>query len=572
MPYQITLSSGSLLVNLADNTTDTTTSLTLVGRNYPGYGQAVANNFVRLLENAANVAPPSAPLVGQLWYDTANVLMKVWTGSTWFSLTTGVSSFLGLSGPITLQQIIGAGLAPLNSPAFTGVPTAPTPPSGTNSNQIATVAYVLNQIGSVVGGVSSVLGATGAVTLAQLIGGGLAPLGSPAFTGVPTAPTPPIGSNNNQVATTSYVIAQVGALSTGVSSVIGATGNVTLDQLNQGGVAIKASPAFTGVPTAPTAAVGTNTNQLATTAFVSAALGSLTPTNTAKTRTISGSVTAYVNPATGNDSTGVPGQQGQPFATMQGAYNYVANNLDGGGGAFQIILSSTTHTVGLVVKAPLVGFPDGVVVTSATGQGLPGQAQQAYTTTIVSVSNGTCFLASGGGIITVRGLTVAAPTGSNTNAAQSGNCLSAINGGIINVVNTATAQIIFGQSAGFHIFSQNLSQINVQGSYQITGGASGHYCAAESSVLSNNGIATASTVTLTNTPSFSIAFAYSLTGAYLGVPGVVFSGAATGRKFSVAYGGGVYVSGAGLNYLPGNSAGTGSPEVGATAGVAGFYV
>ena len=62
--------------------------------------------------------------------------------------------------------------APLASPAFTGTPTAPTAASGTNTTQIATTAFVLENVAS--SGVSSVTGTdgitpttatTGAVTL-----------------------------------------------------------------------------------------------------------------------------------------------------------------------------------------------------------------------------------------------------------------------------------------------------------------------------------------------------------------------------------------------------------------------
>lgn len=61
-----------------------------------------------------------------------------------------------------------------------------------------------------------------------------------------------------------------------------------------------ASPDFTGTPTAPTATAGTNTTQVATTAFVSTATSSLAPkdspvftgTVTAETITASGTVTA----------------------------------------------------------------------------------------------------------------------------------------------------------------------------------------------------------------------------------------------------------------------------------------
>ena len=47
-----------------------------------------------------------------------------------------------------------------------------------------------------------------------------------------------------------------------------------------------ASPVFTGAPTAPTASSGTNTTQLATTAFVQAALSALYPVGTIYTSTV----------------------------------------------------------------------------------------------------------------------------------------------------------------------------------------------------------------------------------------------------------------------------------------------
>lgn len=75
-----------------------------------------------------------------------------------------------------------------------------------------------------------------------------APLASPALTGIPTAPTATAGTNTTQLATTAFVTAA--------------------DNLK----ANLASPTFTGTPLAPTAAVGTNTTQIATTAFVTTAV------------------------------------------------------------------------------------------------------------------------------------------------------------------------------------------------------------------------------------------------------------------------------------------------------------
>ncbi len=57
------------------NTVDT--SLSLVGRGYPNYGQKIAENFVHLLENFASALPPENPIEGQLWYDTSNPNKKV---------------------------------------------------------------------------------------------------------------------------------------------------------------------------------------------------------------------------------------------------------------------------------------------------------------------------------------------------------------------------------------------------------------------------------------------------------------------------------------------------------------
>lgn len=84
MPYQITLTNGTVLTTIADQTEDHTTSLTLIGRNYAaGYGGAVAENFVHLLENAANTSAPTSPLTGQMWYNTTTNTMQVWSGTSW---------------------------------------------------------------------------------------------------------------------------------------------------------------------------------------------------------------------------------------------------------------------------------------------------------------------------------------------------------------------------------------------------------------------------------------------------------------------------------------------------------
>lgn len=84
-------------IKIPDGTKDTnSTSLTLIGRNYPGYGQATAGDLLHLLENFASPTPPNNPIEGQLWFDTSdpnNKKLKINDGGisgTLWSPTNGV--------------------------------------------------------------------------------------------------------------------------------------------------------------------------------------------------------------------------------------------------------------------------------------------------------------------------------------------------------------------------------------------------------------------------------------------------------------------------------------------------
>ena len=98
MAYTITNSDGTTLTSIEPGTTNsTTTSLTLVGKNFPGYGQFLNENFVQLLENFASGTAPSNPQEGQLWWDkndAANKILKVYMGSSvgWKRISGATSS------------------------------------------------------------------------------------------------------------------------------------------------------------------------------------------------------------------------------------------------------------------------------------------------------------------------------------------------------------------------------------------------------------------------------------------------------------------------------------------------
>jgi len=94
MSYTITHYNGNPLTTVSDGTVDSTTDLTLIGKNYAGYGQVQNDNFVYLLENFANTSPPSKSVDGQLWFNTStssltsNSLLKlnVYDGTNWKTL------------------------------------------------------------------------------------------------------------------------------------------------------------------------------------------------------------------------------------------------------------------------------------------------------------------------------------------------------------------------------------------------------------------------------------------------------------------------------------------------------
>jgi hypothetical protein len=167
--------------------------------------------------------------------------------------------------------------APTVSPTFTGVPIAPTASPGNNSTQLATTAYVAAAVSASTTGVASYNGRTGTVVpiAADLTALGGAPLASPTFTGVPIAPNATLGTNTQQLATTAFVqSAVVGAGVASYSGRVGAVVPIAADLTAMGGAPL-ASPAFTGVPTtASTPTAGDSTTKLATTAFIGNALAS----------------------------------------------------------------------------------------------------------------------------------------------------------------------------------------------------------------------------------------------------------------------------------------------------------
>ncbi|HHF9369777.1 beta strand repeat-containing protein [Escherichia coli] len=146
----------------------------------------------------------------------------------------------------TLHDLVDT-KAPLDSPHLSGTPTSPTPGPGTNNTQIANAAFVYAAINALINGAPGTMDTLKEIAAAinndpnfsTTINNALAlkaPLASPALTGIPTAPTAAQGTNNTQIATTAYVRAAISAL-------VGSSPEA-LDTLNELAAALGNDPNF----------------------------------------------------------------------------------------------------------------------------------------------------------------------------------------------------------------------------------------------------------------------------------------------------------------------------------------
>ena len=94
MPYIVNFTdkNNKSPITVFDNTSSTDTSLIFPGRNVTGYGQIIAENFLHLLENFAGATKPVNAVEGQLWYDTTtkSVLVNDGTGPEGWKPASGI--------------------------------------------------------------------------------------------------------------------------------------------------------------------------------------------------------------------------------------------------------------------------------------------------------------------------------------------------------------------------------------------------------------------------------------------------------------------------------------------------
>lgn len=89
MAYQINKTDGTIVATVADGQVDQlSTDITLIGKNYSGFGEALNENFIKMLENFASTSRPTHPIRGQIWFDVAELKLKVYSGTEFLPVSS----------------------------------------------------------------------------------------------------------------------------------------------------------------------------------------------------------------------------------------------------------------------------------------------------------------------------------------------------------------------------------------------------------------------------------------------------------------------------------------------------
>ena len=390
MSYTITLTDGSTFATIPDGTINTSSSMTLVGKNYAGYGQFINDDIIRLLQNGANTTAPGAPLQGQLWYDQTTGTMKVYTGSTFKVISGATASSTAPSvstvagdlwyDSVNAQLNVYSGAAwILVGPAYTGN----TGVSGaivttiTDTNAISHVAVEMYVADAVVGIFSKDAAYTpatppagGGWTGSKLVQPGLTMSGAisgvtPLFQGTANnanflggiASTGFLATTTNQTMTGTLGILNNTGLSVGVNSDFRASvtgsdvylrnqtsnGNLVI-QINDGGVTTNAISinGSTGVVSIPSISIGTGGN---------IAVGNITNSNGNGVGNI-GNSSGYFNTVFAQATTALYADVAERFAAEEIYEPGTVVELGGSAEITRVLIDASENVFGVISTRP----------------------------------------------------------------------------------------------------------------------------------------------------------------------------------------------------------------------------
>lgn len=260
---------------------------------------------------------------------------------------------------------------------------------------------------------------------------------------------------------------------------------------------------------------------------------------------LTGPYTVFVSLA-GSDSSG-DGSAGNPFLTLQHAWNFVIGSFDFSGQTVTIQLTDGTYNAGLVAAGAAIG---GTATASVI---ITGNASNSANV-VISVTGADGIVASNGAGVIVQNLTVR----STAVGSSGGAALAATWGGFLGFRN-----VIFGASTFYHVFATQGGNIQAINNYSITGGAEVHMSilgGAFGQMSATGGGAVAVVITLTGNPNFSVGFVQASSNGTIYAPLCNFVGTATGPRYQAVAGGVIDTEGANngnpANYFPGSAVGT----------------
>jgi hypothetical protein len=243
-------------------------------------------------------------------------------------------------------------------------------------------------------------------------------------------------------------------------------------------------------------------------------------------------LTIYVDANLGNDrNSGLT--SGAALKTLQAAINIVYMNYDWSGYQATISVANGSYTVG----AAFAGMPPG----HSKPINLIGNAASPSSCQITA-SNSNGISAGSGATISVNGFQITA-TGSQ--GATSGYGVLAGTSSWINVGN-----VIFGSCGAAQVGAVGGGGVVLTGPLTFTGTSPAAFSASGASIQ-----ASGATLNMTS-PTYTSAFAVVQLTGVASFGSTVFTGAATGSRYSVQANGVLTTGGAGISYLPGNAAGT----------------
>jgi len=240
--------------------------------------------------------------------------------------------------------------------------------------------------------------------------------------------------------------------------------------------------------------------------------------------------TYYVCPSGSNSLNG--GQAiGTPWQTVSYGYGWLQANVDTLGQSIIFVPCNSTYTENVGLNGPLFGGGNFSIQGSSSAS------------VIWNNSSGSSFSFNNGAQVSLSGVKC-------TEAA--GHCIVAEGPGTI----VGYSGMDFGTSAGDHILADNYATVNINGSYTISGNFASHWSATNGATIRNQAV---TTITFSNSPVASTAFAFTNVLSMMGLSGITFGTGAntvTGTRYSSNALSVIGTGGGGANYLPGNSAGT----------------